>query len=140
MQNSFAGINLGGGLVYRKFTLTYADLTTAGTTQEVALFTLPAAGKILGTFIKQSVKFSGGSLSTMTVSVGITGTTTAFSTTHDIFAAVADTACLETSQFKATGLAAKAVVAEFTGSHNVNTATAGSVDIYVCYLNPATVP
>lgn len=135
MQTGYNGLNLGGGLVYRKCTITYADLTTAGTSQAITLFTLPAHSKILGVCVKHSEAFSGGSLSTMTVSVGRATAATDYTAAADIFAAVADTTLQETSMFKASTDAAVALLATFTGSHNVNTATAGSVDVYVCYLN-----
>jgi hypothetical protein len=138
MQVEDIALNLGAGLEYRRFTVGFADLTAAATTQDVALFTLPAGGKILGVFQKHSVPFSGGSLTTMTCAVAKASSATFFTSTFDVFQAVADTTVQETSLFKSGQLTALAVVAHFIGSHNVNTATAGSVDIFVLYLNVTT--
>jgi hypothetical protein len=138
MVSSYIASNLGGFVEYRKFSLTYADLTTAGTTQTIALFTLPANSKILGVYQKTSVAFSGGSLSTMTVSVGSALSATQFTATYDAFAAVNDTNVQETAMFKSGTAAAQAVNAYWTGSHNVNTATAGAIDICVLFLNVTT--
>jgi len=138
-QISGIASNLGGSLEYRRFQITYSDLTTADTTHTQALMTLPAGGaQILGVFVKHSTAFSGGSLSSMTVSVGKSGSVTFFTSTFDIYQAVADTTVQETSLFKKGQLTALPVIATFTGSHNVNTATAGVVDIYILYVNQTT--
>jgi len=138
MVTAYLAANLGGFVEYRKFSLTYADLTTAGTTQTIALFTLPANAKILGVYQKHSVAFAGGSLSSMTVSVGSAIGATQFTATFDVFQAVADTTVQETAMFKSGTAAAQVVNSYWTGSHNVNTATAGALDICVLFLNVST--
>lgn len=138
METSYIASNLGGFLEYRKFTITYADLTTAGTTQTIALFTLGAGSKILGVYQKHSEAFAGGSLSSMTVSVGSALSATQFTATFDVYQAVANTTVQETAMFKSGTAVAQAVNSYWTGSHNVNTATAGSVDICVLILNVTT--
>ncbi len=140
MQTTGIASNFGNGPEIRQFTITFADLTTAATTQAITLFTLPKGGIIIGVKIKHSVLFSGGGLGSMTVAVGDTATSTAnaYATAFDVFQAVADTTMQLTNEFKATTNAADAVKATFTCNLNVNVATAGVVDITVFYWNVTT--
>ena len=140
MEKTGVGLNLGGALEYRRFTVPYTDLTdTAGTSKAVTLFTIPKGGKILGVFAKHSVAFAGVAISAMTVSVGKSGSTTFFTSAFDIFAAVADTTVQETALFKCGQLTALAVIATFTSTGaNLTVLTAGSVDIYVLFANVTT--
>jgi len=133
-------MDLGGSLEYRRFTIPYTDLnTTAGTNKAISLFTLPQAGKVLGVFVKHSASFTGGSISAVTVSVGKAGTVTHFTSTFDILQAAADTTVQETSLFKSGQLTSLAVIADFIStSADLDKLTAGSVDIYVLYLNVTT--
>ena len=135
MQTTSIALNVGNGLEYRKFTIPYTDLTgTAGLTQAVALFTLPAGGKVIGVYAKNSVAFAG--TTTLTVSVGKSGTATHFSAALDIKAAVADTTVQKTALFKSGQQTALAVIATFTSTvDNLTALTAGSVDIWVLFMN-----
>lgn len=141
MQSTDLALALGSGFVLRKFTLDYRDLTTAGTSQAIPLFTMGPRDAIMGVRIKHTTRYLGGSLASMTVSVGsaIDGAA-GYATAFDIFQALADTA-LQMSQCFKNGTAAaagQAVNATFTGSHNVNTATAGQVEIDVLIMRVST--
>jgi hypothetical protein len=72
----------------------------------------------------------------MTVSVGKSGTATYFTSTQDIFAAVADGTVQETALFKHGQFTALAVIATFTPTGDTcSAATAGSVAIDIAFLN-----
>lgn len=137
MQISELATGLGQGITFRRFTFTYLDLqaTSGSGAKALAMFTLAAGAIIMGVRVKHSVAFAGGSLSAMTVSVGKTGSLTFFTSTQDIFQAVADTTVQETALFKHGQQTALAVVANFapTGD-NCSAATAGTVDIDVAML------
>jgi hypothetical protein len=140
MVTSGIATDLGGQVTFRRFTITYADLTDADTSQTINLFTLPKGGIILGVRIKHSTAFSGGTVATCTVSVGsAAGTATDFASAYDIFSAAGDTAFQVTSEFKAVTYVADTVTATVTTTvGNVTDTTAGSVDIDVCFLNVTT--
>ncbi len=118
-----------------KFTVAATDLTTAGTSHDETLFTLPAQSVITGIIVKTGTSFSGGILSAATVSIGDSSSDTAYTVTEDIFAAVGDTNFLPTNLFKMTTFAARAVFGAFeaTGDDWDNVST-GSVDIWVCWV------
>lgn len=137
----------GAGIRTVRFTITYKDLqltsgsgaksiTIADQNNPTNSFTLPAGSKIMGVVVKQSVAFSGGSLSAMTVSLGVSGATTRFTSAYDIFAAVADTTLQETAMFKSgQGSTISALLATFTPTGDTcASCTAGSVDITITYF------
>lgn len=123
----------GPSSIVRRFVLTYSDLTAAATTQTIDLMSLPQGCIVKTVRIKHTVAFAGGSLSSMTVSVGSSaGSATTFKAAFDCFQAVAATSLVcapATAQFAT--YAADTLQCKFTGSHAVNTATAGSVFIDV---------
>ena len=138
MKTTYLSSAMGTGLVYVEYAITYADLTTAGTAQNITLFT-PSQPKfkIMGVTIKHSTAFAGtGPWTTCTVSVGTAVAPTAYASAFDIFQAVGD--FQDSAQYKSTTEAATAVIARFTASHNVNVGTAGSVYIRVLYLDITT--
>lgn len=125
--------NYGPCSVIYRFILTYADLTAAATTQTIKLMALTKGTFVKWTRIKSTTAFSGGGLTTMTVSVGTTaGSATTFCAAYDIFQSVTD-AHMQGVAATATQAtyAADTLNAYFTGSGNVNLATAGVVGIDV---------
>ena len=129
--------NLGNGPCTNRYTISYADLTTAGTTQTLALFTLPQGGKILGVTIKHSTAFRGTAWSACTVSVGsATGGATYYASAFDVYQAVAATTFQDTAEYKSAIYTAEAVNAYFTSTGgNLSVGTAGVVTIDVFFLN-----
>lgn len=115
-----------------KVTKTYSDLSAASTTNDVELFSLPAAGIVHMVRIKHSTAFAGGSISAYTVSVGITGNLAKYASAFDVFQAVADTT-LQLSDGPFTedaGSATSVRLAATSTSDNLDQATAGSVDVH----------
>ena len=119
---------------WTKYTVLYSDLATAGTSNDITLLTLASKQVVHGVVIKHSVAFSGGSLTTYTLSVGITGTLAKYIAAFDVFQAVAATT------FGASGAAIPGTMPESiggtvavkvaaVGSHNLNTAAAGTAEI-----------
>lgn len=104
------------------YTVTYADdaFIAADTEVSVTLGVLPARSKVTGVNIKHSVIFSdgAGAMTEVSVSVGDGTDHTAYSAATNIgeATAVADTAFLDTAQFKSTTTVAGNLVARFTAT------------------------
>ena len=121
-------------------TLTYADFSTAGTSQAANLFQLPAGAMIHATRIKHSVAFAGGAISAYTVAVGISGTANKYAAAFNVHQAVGNTAFQDStpSALGAETLAsATQIIATATSTGaNTNAATAGSVDVWCQISQP----
>jgi hypothetical protein len=119
-----------------KYTVSYSQFSTAGTSNNFTLFTLPAKTLIHKVIIKPTTAFSGGAISAYTLSVGIAGTLAKYIAAFDVFQAVAATTfgasatdiAVTLESFSA-GVAIK--VAAVSTSANLSAATAGAADIYV---------
>lgn len=149
MQRTDLVTSMGGNITYVKYTLGFGDLTAAATTQTVILLTNPAGstlpfiipqgGVVMGVKVHATTSFTGGGVTAMTMSVGVTGTVTALTSAFDIFQATGNTVVQETPVFKSTTIAPISIVAAFTSTTaNLNLLTAGSVDVYICLLNVST--
>jgi hypothetical protein len=114
-----------------KITKSYTDFATAGLTNDIEIFSLPARSMIHATQIYAPTKFSGGLISAFTISVGITGTLTKYAAAVSVFTAAtlqqpsAITGIESISA--ATSIRAQAI--SVTG--NLNAATQGAVEIYL---------
>lgn len=87
--NSFTGaVNLNGAEnnapSWEKFTKSYADFVSAGYSNTITLFTLPAGGVIHGVKIKHSTAFSGGSITGYTLVVGVDGALAKYASPFDV--------------------------------------------------------
>lgn len=141
MESMELASQLGAGIRFRRLTVTYRDLAliSGSGAKPVTLMSCPLGGMILGVRIKHSTAFAGGSISALTVSVGKTGSVTYFTSTQDIFAAVADTTLLETALFKHGQLTALDLIATFTPTGDtVAACTAGVVNIDILYFDNTT--
>ena len=76
---------------WTKYTIAATDFTAAAATEDIEIFTLPIRGTIHRVVLKHSVAFSGGSLASMTVSVGVTGSLSKYAVPFDVFQAPSDT-------------------------------------------------
>lgn len=148
MYRSDIPSNFGAFVNYVKFTFNYDDLTAAATTQTISLlenppvnttsaFYVPQAGKVLGVCVHHTVAFAGTAITGVTVSVGNSNLGVAgFAPAFNIFQAVADTTLQETAEFKAGQItAAQPTVTFVSTGGNLSAMTAGSVDIYILFLN-----
>lgn len=125
-----------GTFQWNKYTKTYADFSAGATTNSITLVALPAKRMVHGVVIKHSTAFSGGGITSYTVEVGVAANVAKYASAFDTFQAVSDTTgqtymCFGLENFGAsTNLLATA-----TASHNLNMATAGSVDIWLLTSN-----
>lgn len=67
-----------------KYTKTYTDLAAAGLTNDIELFSLAAKEVIHAVVLKASTAFSGGTIATYTLSVGISGTIGKYAPAFDV--------------------------------------------------------
>lgn len=121
---------------WQKVTVGFAQLTTAGLTQTINLITTAARTKVCGVSIKTTAAFSGGLIASLTVSVGdAAGTGLDYAPAFTVFSAPSNTNYQDTvpATVASKTSAASTITALFTSTiGNLNTATAGSVDIDVC--------
>ena len=131
-----SGNNVGPGAwifgSWHKYTKTFSDLSAASPTNNITLFSLPAGGLIHMVKIKHSVAFSGGGLTTYTISLGITGTLDKYASAFDVFqAAAATTFQISEIVGSESHTAATDIKIAAAASGNLNLAAAGSVDVWV---------
>lgn len=136
---------VGSGCTTYPITSTNAAFVAAATTATVALFTLPAGGKVVGVTTKHSVIFSdgAGAMTEVGVTVGDSSSATAYAASQNIgeATAVADGTFTDSAALhKSTTMAAagRAVNAYFTatganfGTGSATSLTTGTVAITVC--------
>jgi glucose dehydrogenase len=112
-----------------KKTLTYADFEAVATTDDASVYTLPIGATVHQVVIKVNTPFTGGSLSTYTISLGVSGTVTKYLAATSVFSGTAITgSTANTAPVSFSGTTD--IRAYATGSHNLSTATAGSIDVY----------
>lgn len=129
----------GGGsnvCAWTKYTVPYTSLTAAATTQDISLTTLGALGVIQGVRIKHATVFAG-TFSALTVSVDSPSAGdpdfSYYASAFDIMQTTGNAVFQSTDLVKAATVASEAVNAHFTSTGaNLNTASAGSVDVWVC--------
>jgi hypothetical protein len=121
---------------WTKITKAATDFTASAGTEDIEVFSLPAKGVIHEVVQKHTTAFSGGSLSALTTSIGISGSFTKYAATFDVFQATGDTVFQHTDSTgdmenfgSTTSIRIQAVATDDT-LDNVNT---GSVDVYILY-------
>lgn len=103
------------------------------TTENIALFSLPASGLVHAVAIVPRVAFSGGGVTAYTLSVGITGTLAKYAAAFNVFQAPGATVFqLTTTQGmeSVTALTSLRVAATSTTA-NLSAVTVGSCDVYL---------
>ena len=75
-----------------KVTKTYTDLAAASLTNNIEVYSLPAGNVIHATKLKHSASFTGGTIASYTLSVGITGNLVKYLMAFDVFQAPSNTA------------------------------------------------
>lgn len=116
--------------------LDYADFSYAGVQKSVKLFTLSAKGVIHAVKIKHSTKFAGTGITSLKLSVGITGALTKYCADHDALATVGDAVFtlakeVQGETHNATGTDIY-VTADALGA-NLDALAAGVVDVWVMH-------
>lgn len=113
-----------------KYTVGFAALSTAGLTNNIELFSLPAKVVIHAVIVNPTEAFTGGLISAYTLSVGIAGSLTKYCTAVSVFAA-APQAPQQFMGMESVSGATSIKVAAVAVTGLLNTASAGSADIYV---------
>ncbi len=118
----------------QKVTVGFASLTNAGLTQTINLISTAARTKSCGVSVKHTAAFTGGTVATLTVSVGdAAGSATTYTAAFNIFQAPSNTVFQDTAELISATYAASTIQAFFTSTGgNLNTLTTGSVDFDVC--------
>lgn len=131
------GLTAGVGLIMRtKITKTFTDFSAAGLTSPAidSGFTLPAGGLIHDIQINPTIIFSGGSISGYSISIGIVGNNTKWITTKSIGAGSSPTKTVTSaSSLHSMSASVSVVLTALSVGANLNTATAGQVDIWIYY-------
>jgi hypothetical protein len=121
-----------------KYTVSETALTTAGTTQDITVVTLPARAKIQGITIEPTTTWAGTSVSGLTVSLGLSGNTTAYTSAYSLITGSTgvvpgNTVFQDDGGHYSATLASHALLARFTSTGaNVNAMTAGDVAFSIC--------
>ncbi len=128
------------GVVYReapirwqKFQVTYQNFSTAGTTSNFTIFTLPAGTTVEGVVVKHSQSFTGGAISAYTLEVGYGLSTTRLAPSTSVFGAPSGTTSLASNILDVPDFdnSVQIIVTARSLGANLNAATQGVADIYV---------
>jgi hypothetical protein len=110
---------------------TYADWATAGLTNNLEVYSLPAGAIIHAAIIRPTTNFSGGAISDYDITLGITGTETKYCAGADVDsgtqANATNAALIPESWTAATSIKAFAT----SVGANLSAATAGAVSFYL---------
>lgn len=120
---------------WQKFTVTYGQLAAAALTNTITIYSLPAGATVNGCIIHHTAAFTGGLVATYTLSVGKTGNTTKYISAQNVFQAPSNTTfgigsagTIDLTDF---GSTTNITLTAISTVGNLNTATKGSVDIYL---------
>ena len=129
---STARVNLGSIPFWTKVTVTYSQLATAGLTNTVSLLTLPIKGVLQDVKVSVSTVFSGGTIATYTLSVGIAGSLLKYHPIIDAKTAVIlTTPAAPVSGLESVSGTTSIVLSAVSTVGNLNAATQGSVDVWL---------
>lgn len=128
----------------KKITKLYTHFSDTDMANDIEIFSLPIGAVLVDVFARVTTAFSGGTIATYTISVGIAGTLNKYMLANS----VASTGDLTASGTKGTALTTpgQTNVESFTGAtsiraeaittvDNLNSATQGSIDFYLVYLD-----
>lgn len=120
---------------WTKITKTYSDFSIAALTNSIEILSLPAKGVIHAVKLKHSTLFSGGTITTYTISIGIVGSLAKYITASNVKATVGDLVQYVSSTLGTEGNAAVTSIKATAIStlDNLDEATQGSVDIWILY-------
>ncbi len=133
LEDIVCGPVLPEDFVWTKFTISQSQLASAGTTNDIELFVLPANGVFHGYVIAHTQAFGGGAITDYFISLGTTADAQRYAPGFDVFQAVGPTvrqvpaalACL------AEGVATSVRIAALSVGAPLNAATTGVVDIHI---------
>lgn len=111
-----------------KYTKTYTDFATNGTSNTVTIFTLPIKGIVHAIAINPTVTFSGGTLAVYRISLGIGGNTTKYASNANVFTGATYAAL--GNNLESVSATTDVIATISSVGDNLDQATQGSVDIY----------
>lgn len=121
-----------------KITKTFSDFSTAGLTNNIEVYSLPAKAVIHSIIMKPTTVFSGGTIATYSISVGRTGVLDYFMLGADMKSSASSTTFYNSETFpqpmdfsSVASIRAQAI----STVGNLNTATQGSADFYLLISN-----
>jgi len=131
-----------GSAQWIHFSISYTDLATAATSNQVTLYTLPIKGVIQGAMLHETTAFndSGGpsAMTSYTIAIGTAADYELVLSNTDVFQAPSDTLSYSSNIVDAPNFAATTnIVLTVNSDQNLDTATQGAVDIW---LYVATLP
>ncbi len=115
-----------------KIRKTFEDFAVAGFTNDIEIYTLPVRGVIHASQIVPVTDFSGGTIATYTISLGVAGDLTKASTPKNVFTGAPDTPAIGAGGglYSISGdTTIRAAAISTVG--NLDAATTGVVDIYL---------
>lgn len=123
-----------------RITKSYTDFSAAATSSFDIIYSLPAGKVLHAAIFKHSTSFSGGSIASYTLSLGLVGNATAFIPPFDVLQTAAGnviakpSAAIVPAPYNMGGTTGITMTATSTGA-NLSAATQGSVDIYLLISN-----
>lgn len=123
---------------WKKFSVVHTQFQTAGLTQNILLYNLPAGGLIHGVKLKQSIAFAGAGITGYFLSLGFVGALDDLLIEYTVTPApAADTFAISQTFDSRNHSAAVAVqiAARSTGA-NLSASTAGAADIWLLISRP----
>lgn len=129
------GVNVPG---WQKFSVVHTQFQTAGLTQNILLYNLPAGGLIHGVKLKQSIAFAGAGITGYFLSLGFVGALDDLLVEYPVNVAPANDTFAISQTFDSRNHAAAVAVriaARSTGA-NLSASTAGAADIWLLISRP----
>lgn len=114
-----------------KITKTFTDFATAGLTNSITIYSLPAKGIIHAVQLNPSTVFSGGAIASYTISVGIVGTVAKYAAATNVFTGATLPAISVLPGIESIGSATDIKATAISTVANLDAATQGSVDIWL---------
>lgn len=118
-----------------KITKVYSDFSTAGLTNDIEIYSLPAKGVIHAVQIYAPTLFSGGTIATYTLSVGINGNLVKYNAAANVFTGATLPAVTATTGVESMGSVTSIRAAAISTVGLLSAATAGAVSFYLLVSN-----
>lgn len=124
--------------VWIKISKSHTDFQTAGLTNDIEIYSMPAGCVIHGVNIKSTVQFAGTLITSYTLSVGIAGNLDKYASAFSVLTPVSDTNFQLSQNFflenfgSSTSIRAQAI----SVGGLLNDSTQGEVDFYLLLSNP----
>jgi hypothetical protein len=135
-QLDVTAVTEGLGLpIWHKYTISESAFTAASSTENIELFQLPAKASIHNIIIKHTTSFTGGSVTSFTLSVGVSGNLTKYASAYDVFQATgaSNHQASNTFDMENYGAATSIRLTAVSAGGNVADVTAGTVEVYVLW-------